>query len=272
MQFSIKDRERHSTARAYLQPVLRNPDLQLLTAAHARRVLLEGTRCVGVEWERDDRIEQGFADGEVVVSAGAIESPRILMLSGIGDADHLRSLDVDVAVDLPGVGRNLQDHLLSPVIVTAGREIGPPSRGLPVCQTHLFWRSRPGLVVPDVQPLHFMVPMYEEWMDGPPNGFTLQAGMVRPVSRGTIRLRSTDIWDELLIDQAVRSCEADVDSLEAAVTLCREIAAAPALQEWSAEERYPGPQVTSRADLRDYFRRTAITYHHQVGTCTMGRP
>jgi len=112
--------------------------------------------------------------------------------------------------------------------------------------------------------------MYEEWMEGPPNGFTLQAGMIRPASRGTIRLRSTDIWDELLIDANVLRCEADVDSLEAAVTLCREIASAPALAAWGTEERYPGPSVTSRADLRDYVRRTAITYHHQSSTCRMG--
>ena len=270
MQFSIKDGERHSTARAYLQPVLSNANLQLLTGAHVRRVLIQGSRCVGVEWERDGRVEQGFADGEVVVSAGAVESPRVLMLSGIGDPGDLRSLDIEVVADLPGVGRNLQDHLLSPVIVTTEREIGPPSPGLPVAQTHLFWRSRPGLLVPDVQPLHFMVPMYEEWMEGPPNGFTLQAGMIRPASRGAIRLKSTDIWDELLIDANILACEADVDSLVAAVTLCREIAVAPALREWGSQERYPGPQVTSQADLRDYVRRTAITYHHQSGTCKMG--
>lgn len=269
MQFSIKDGRRHSTARAYLGPVLGHPGLQVLTGAHVRRVLLEGSRCVGVEWERDGRVEQARA-GEVVVSAGAIESPRVLMLSGIGEADHLRSVGIEPVVDLPGVGKNLHDHLLSPVIVTAEREIGPPSPGLPVAQTHMFWRSRPGLIAPDVQPLNFSVPMYEDWMEGPANGFTMQAGMIRPMSRGELRLKSADMRDELLIDAATLECEADVDALEAAVTLCREIAAAPALQEWGAKERYPGPEVRSRADLREYVRRTAITYHHQVGTCKMG--
>ena len=102
------------------------------------------------------------------------------MLSGIGPADQLRAHGIDVVADLPGVGENLHDHLLSPVIFSAEREVGPPSPGLPACQTHLFWRSRPGLVVPDIQPIHFMVPMYEPWMEGPENGFTLMGGMVRP--------------------------------------------------------------------------------------------
>ena len=95
---------------------------------------------------------------------------------------------IDVVADLPGVGENLHDHLLSPVIFSAEREVGPPSPGLPACQTHLFWRSRPGLPAPDVQPIHFMVPMYEPWMSGPENGFTLMGGMIRPQSRGSLRL------------------------------------------------------------------------------------
>jgi choline dehydrogenase len=269
MHFSIKDGERHSTARAYLAPILQRPNLQLLTDAHARRLIFDGTRCIGVEWERNGSSEQGIADVEVIVCAGAIESPRVLMLSGIGDADHLRSLGIDVTVDLPGVGCNLHDHLLSPVILSADREIGPPSPGLPSCQTHLFWRSRPGLVVPDMQPLHFMVPMYQDWMEGPPNGFTFQAGIIRPVSRGTIRLKSADMWDEMLIDPATLAAEADVDSLVAAVVLCREMGATTPLRDWGVEERYPGPDV-SVDGLREYVRRTAVTYHHQVGTCKMG--
>jgi choline dehydrogenase len=145
------------------------------------------------------------------------------------------------------------------VSLAAEREIGAPSPGLPVAQTHLFWRSRSGLVAPDVQPLNFMVPMYEDWMERPANGFSMQAGMIRPLSMGEIRLKSADLWDDLIIDAGTLACEADVDALEAAVTLCREVAAAPALREWGTEERYPGPGVRSRADLREYVRRTAIT-------------
>ena len=114
------------------------------------------------------------------MSGGTIGSAQLLMLSGIGPADELRGHGIEVVADVPGVGRNLHDHLLSPVIFSAEREVGPPSPGLPACQTHLFWRSRAGLVVPDIQPIHFMVPMYEPWMEGPENGFTLMGGMVRP--------------------------------------------------------------------------------------------
>jgi choline dehydrogenase len=168
------------------------------------------------------------------------------------------------------VGQNLHDHLLSPVIFAAEREIGPPSPGLPACQSHSFWRSRPGLVLPDVQPIHFMVPMYEPWMEGPPNGFTLMGGMVRPASRGSIRLSGPDPEDPLLIDPNVLACEADVEALVAGVELCRRMGASEALAAWGARELYPGPGVASPSDLRRYVRDTAITYHHQVGTCKMG--
>jgi choline dehydrogenase len=114
------------------------------------------------------------------------------------------------------------------------------------------------------------VPLYEPWMSGPANGFTLLGGMIRPASRGRLRLTSSDPLAELDIDPRILSCEADREALEAAVALCREMGAAPALTEWGARELYPGPSVTTAAELRDYIRRTAITYHHQVGTCRMG--
>jgi choline dehydrogenase len=112
--------------------------------------------------------------------------------------------------------------------------------------------------------------MYEKWMEGPPNGFSLMAGMVRPMSRGTIRLTGPDPWDELLIDPHTFASETDAEGLEAAVELCREIGRADALRDWGARELYPGPEVRSPAELREWVRRTVITYHHQVGTCRMG--
>ena len=237
--------------------------------AQARRLLFDGTRCIGVEWSRGGKVEQAHA-GEVVVSGGTIGSPQLLLLSGVGPADHLRAVGVDVVADVPGVGENLHDHVLSPVIFSAEREIGPPSPGLPACQTHLFWRSRPGVPVPDIQPIHFMAPMYEAWMEGPENGFTLLGGIVRPASRGSLRLSGPGSDDPLLIDPNVLSCQADLDSLVAAVDLCRRVGAADALRAWGAVERYPGPDVVSDADVIEYARKTVITYHHQVGTCKMG--
>jgi choline dehydrogenase len=269
MQYCIEDGVRHSTAAAYIRSVEAADTLELVLGACARRLVFDGTRCVGVEWSKDGRIERARA-AEVVLCGGTIGSAQLLLLSGIGPAEHLRALGIEVVADLPGVGENLHDHLLSPVIFTAEREIGPPSPGLPACQTHLFWRSRPDLPVPDIQPIHFMVPMYEPWMDGPDNGFTLLGGMVRPLSRGTLRLTGPAPEDPVALDPNILACEADLESLVAAVELCRRVGAAPALAEWGAVERYPGPSVSTADDVRRYVRETAITYHHQVGTCRMG--
>jgi choline dehydrogenase-like flavoprotein len=269
MQYSIDGGRRHSAAAAYLRPVEANASLEVVTGAVAQRLVFDGTRCLGVEWSQGGRSERALAD-ETVVCGGTIGSPQLLLLSGVGPADHLRSHGIDVVAELPGVGENLHDHLLSPVIFSAQREVGPPSPGLPACQTHLFWRSRPGLTVPDIQPIHFMFPMYEPWMEGPENGFTLMGGMVRPASRGTLRLTGPAADDPPALDPNILECERDVESLLTAVELCRQIGGAEALREWGATERYPGPSVVTPDALRAYVRETAITYHHQVGTCKMG--
>lgn len=271
VQFTVADGRRHSAATAYLAPVLGAPNLTVLTGARVRRLRLAGERCVGVEWTRDGQVESSDTAGEVVLCAGAIESPRVLMLSGIGDPVHLKEVGIPVHTALPGVGANLHDHVLAPVIVATERDPGRPSAGIGPAQTHLFWRSKPGLTVPDVQPLNFPVPIYQPDMSGPPTGYTAQAGIVRPAGRGTIRLSGVEPDDELLIDPAALREHSDVDTLVAAVELCREIARADVLRaEWGASEIYPGKDVTSVGDLRDYVRRTVSTYHHQAGTCRMG--
>lgn len=271
MQMCTKDGVRQSTAVAFLRPVMDNPNLTVLTGARARRLVFDGGRCVGVEFSRAGQIETARVQREVVVSCGTIESPRLLMLSGIGPAEDLRRVGIDVRVDLPGVGRNLHDHALAPLVYSAEAPLPPPAPGTWPGQTHLFAHSRPGLTAPDLQPLFFTFPAYDEsWMEGPPNGFTLMAGIIRPASRGAIRLRSADPEDELLIDPAYLACDADVEAILAAIELCRAIGASEAVQEWGPTELYPGPQVKTRDGLVDYVRRAVITYHHQVGTCKMG--
>ena len=121
-----------------------------------------------------------------------------------------------------------------------------------------------------MQPLFFHLPLYLEGMEGPADGYTLMAGIIRPASRGALRLASAEPHAAPLIDPACLSCEVDVDALVAAVALCREIGEQAALDEWRGSELYPGPGVRTRDELRTYVRRTAITYHHQVGTCAMG--
>ncbi len=268
-QVTVRDGKRLNTWLAYAQPVLESPLLEVRTGAWVHRLLLEGTRVVGVEYEQEGWVQQLFAD-EVVLAAGAIDSPRVLLRSGIGPAEELRELGFDVVVDLPGVGQNLHDHLLSPVIFSTERPIDPPAPGNGITQTHLFWRSRPELELPDTQPIHFSVPMYEPWMTGPASGFTLMGGIVAPKARGRLTLAGSDPHAEVLIDINALGHDDDLASLEASVRQVREIGRAAALAEgWGATEIYPGPEVDDDA-LRDYVRRTAITYHHQVGTCKMG--
>ncbi|TYK53353.1 GMC family oxidoreductase [Actinomadura decatromicini] len=264
MQFTIREGKRLTTAAAYLAPVV-GRGVTLVPEAVVRRLLFDGRRCVGVEWIREGAVERCHAD-ETVVCAGAIGSPVLLLRSGIGDADTLGG----AVVHLPGVGRNLQDHWLVPVIASTDR---PPTltRGLPATQSHLFWRSRQGTQPPDLQPLHFGVPLYEPWMDGPPHGVSLMAGLVRPESRGEVRLSSHSAWDAPVIDPRVLSAQADVEALGVAVRLCQEIVGAPELRRtWGARELYPGPLAKSADGLRSYVRQSVVTYHHQAGTCKMG--
>jgi choline dehydrogenase len=269
-QLNIKDDLRHGTAGAFLAPVDGASNLVVLTGTRAQRLLFEGRRCCGVEVAREGVIERIRAEGEVVICGGTVESPKLLMLSGIGAADDLTRLGIDVVADLPGVGRNLHDHVLSPVIHGASRPMPPVLPGLQPLHSHLFWHSRSGLPGPDLQPLFFHLPLYLEGMDGPPDGYTLMAGIIRPASGGSLRLASADPAAAPLIDPAYLSCAADVDAMVAALELCREIGRQDALGSWRGSELYPGPAVETRKDLRDYVRVTAITYHHQVGTCKMG--
>lgn len=263
-QVTMRDGRRVNTWMAYAQPVADR--MTIVTEREVHSVIVEDGRAVGIR----------FADGEelradeVVLSAGAIGSPMILLRSGIGPAAELEALGIRVVHDAPGVGRNLHDHLLSPVIFTTRRPVGPPQPGVSVTQTHLFWRSRDGLPEPDTQPICFSVPMWGELEPRGDDGFSLMAGLVTPYSRGALTLSGPEVTDPPLIDLAALADERDVAALAASVRQCRRIGRQPALaEEWGAEEAYPGPEVAD-ADVEDWVRRTAITYHHQVGTCRMG--
>jgi choline dehydrogenase len=270
-QLCTKDGKRQSTWVAFVGPVAAHPNLTVLTGALATRLRFEGSRCVGVEFSHNGLPGQVRARGEVIVSCGVIESPRLLMLSGIGPGSELRRLGIDVRVDLPGVGENLHDHAVVPLVYAAEAPVPSPPAGTWAGQAHLFARSRPGLTAPDLQPLLTSVPAYDPtWMEGPPNGFTFMPGIIRPASRGSLRLRSADPNDELAIDPQYLSCEADIDAMLVALALCREIGRSGAVAEWGPAELYPGPAVETQRELRDYIRRCVGTYHHQVGTCKMG--
>jgi choline dehydrogenase len=273
MQLNVRDGIRFNTWRAYLKPVQDHEGLTILTGTTARRLLLEGDAVVGAEFNRDGETVTVRA-GEVVLCAGALGSPEILLRSGIGPAEHLQEVGVEVAKDVPGVGRNLHDHLLAPVVCIPKKQM-PPSK-VAVAQVHYFAKSDPSLPVCDTQPILFSVPMYTNTagipMDGPAEGFSLLAGIVRPASRGTVTLSGPNPEDPVKVDLGAYSDEGgeDLKSMLFSVRQCREIARQQALAEWDAEELYPGPQVESDEELTEYIRQTTTTYHHQVGTCAMG--
>jgi choline dehydrogenase len=270
-QLTIRDGVRETGASAFIAPVAEHPSLSVYTGAHALRLVFAGSRCTGVEVVHDGRTGVISASAEVVVSAGTLESPKLLMLSGIGPGDELARLGIDVRVDLGGVGRNLHDHLIAPVLFASPRAIPPVLPGLSQHHAHLFWRSRPGLAVPDTQPLCFHFPMYDpEWMAGPQEAYTIHGGLIRTLSRGSVRLRSAEPTEPLIMDPRALTAEGDLEALTASVELCREIGRQGALAEWTTRELYPGPDVRTRAQLRDYVRRVTVSYHHQVGTCRMG--
>jgi choline dehydrogenase len=212
-------------------------------------------------------VERLHAD-EVIVCAGAVESPRLLTLSGLAGEDELTRLGIPVRADLPGVGRNLQDHVLAPIIFTTRVAPPPDAVGVPPMGSQLFSRSRPGLVAPDLQPLAFSVPLYDgARLRGPDRGFTFSAGLVRPASRGSIRLRSADPTDPLVIDPRYLSARADLDALLVSVEQIREICRQdPLASEWDAQELHPGPG----ADVEEHVRATLGSYWHPSGTCAMG--
>lgn len=266
-QVTIRDGRRVNTWMTYAQPIAER--LTVVTGREVHSVIVEGDRAVGVRLGSGTDAEELFAD-EIVLSAGAIGSPVILLRSGIGPAEELAALGIPLVMDSPSVGKNLHDHLLSPVIFTTERTVGPPQSGVSVTQSHLFWRSREGLAEPDTQPIHFSVPMWGDLEPRGDDGFTLMAGLVTPHSRGALTLSGPDLADPPLIDLAALEDDRDVAALAASVRQCRRIGAQPALAEaWGATEAYPGPEVGD-AEIDDWVRRTAITYHHQVGTCRMG--
>ena len=270
IQLNIRDGKRISAARAFLTPAEGNPNLAVLTGCRARRLLIEGGRCIGVEVERDGRVERVLAARELILSAGVFDSPKLLLLSGIGPADDLAPLGIDVTVDLPGVGRNLQDHVFSPLVYSSTRAIPEAVPGIPQFHAHMFWRSRPGLIGPDMQSLFGHMPHYPEGFAGPDAGFTFTSMLNRPAGRGTVRLASADPQAAPLIDPAYGSCQADVDAIVSGLRTLREIGEGPGLAGWRGEELCPGPSVQSLEDLRAYVRATLSTIFHPVGTCKMG--
>ena len=295
-QWTIRDGRRDTTARAFLHPALGRRNLTVRTRCLATRVLLEHGRAVGVEYLVRGERRVARAGREVVLCGGSINTPQLLMLSGIGDPDDLSAVGIDTIVPLRGVGRNLQDHY-STGLLHERRAPGPfvhqtradrlafglarayfagsgPATDVP-SGFMAFIKTDPSLAIPDIQLLFrsgtaeagpWFPGIKKAWTDG----FICRPILLRPASRGRIRLRSADPAERVRVEQNFLSVESDLATLRAGLKLLREVAAQTPLAPFCGRELGPGKEVQSDAELDAYIRARPATAHHPCGTCRMG--
>jgi choline dehydrogenase-like flavoprotein len=284
---------RVSAARAFLKPALRRPNLRLETGVEVERLSFDGRRSTGLVFRRGDERFAARAGGEVILSAGAVMSPRLLQLSGVGDAAALAELGIAAVHDLPGVGGNLQDHLqIRPVFKVSGvRTLNGDYRNLlrrgwmgidyalfrrgPLTmapsQLGMFARSSPDYATANLQ-FHFQPLSLDKWGDGlhPFDAFTASVCNLRPSSRGTIRLASPDPHDAPLIAPHYLSTEEDLRVAVDGLRLARRIAAGSPLAGYDPVEYLPGAELRTDEELIDAAGRLGTTIFHPVGTAAMG--
>lgn len=294
-QRTINDGERWSTARAFLHPVLKDrPNLTVMSTALVSKVRFEGTRAIGVETVAAKGAEAEFvrAEREVLICAGAVQSPQILKLSGVGPAAELREHGIDVVADIAQVGENLQDHLDVTVIHKMTQKLSAYSRqaGLKKIAVGLnyllrkqgagrdnflqaggFLKSREGLDRPDLQ-LHYVnaIMMEHARQQVKADGFTIHACQLRPESRGNVTLASADPFDHPRIDPNYLATEEDRRAMREGVKICRDIAGQNAFDAIRGDEIMPGQSVKTDAEIDAFIRETGETIYHPVGTVRMG--
>ncbi len=291
-QVTQKGGERWSAARAYVQPHLQRPNLKVVTGARAKRVVLENRRATGVEFVLGSEVQTVKAKSEVIVCAGALQSPQLLMLSGIGDGAQLKKSGIEVAHHLPGVGRNLRDHVdyvfsfksksldLFGTSVGGGarlmKEIGRyrrERRGMITtnyAEAGGFLKTQPGLPAPDVQ-LHFVVGVVDDHARALHlgHGYSLHACLLRPKSSGSVTLASANPFDAPAIDPAFYAEPDDLEAMVRAFKLTRRILDAPPLAAARTRDMFTA-DVRSDDDIRATLRARSDTIYHPVGTCRMG--
>lgn len=264
---NIRDGRRITSYEAYISPIEDDPRLTVVAHALVTRILVEDGRAVGVELEQDGVRRLLRSRGDIVLSAGALGSPHLLMLSGIGGAAELAAHGIDVVADLPGVGKNLHDHFLVPLVYEASEPVVASTAN--VMEAHFFAASDPGLPAPDLQPIMLARSMPVRGREMPEQAFTFLAGVVRPYSRGTVSLLSADPHVLPAVDPDYLGDEQDMRAMEAAIALCREVVRQSALDGARGAELAPGAEVHGD-ELRQYIREQILTYHHHAGTCRMG--
>jgi 4-pyridoxate dehydrogenase len=294
-QYTIKNGRRSSSANAFLRPARRRRNLTVVTHAHTNRVLLKGTKAIGVEYARKGQVVRVMADREVIVASGTFNSPHLLMLSGIGPARHLAGFGIKPVMDLP-VGKNLQDHLAA-IIFWSRPDAGPfrhamrfdrmtlsmiraylfgtgPATIVPG-GLHAFIKTRPELAVPDIEFMFRGAPSHAGlWFPGirPAylDGYGIRPTLLHPDSRGEILLRSADPREPMRIHFNFFTAPNDLPTLRNGFKLAREIGYQKPLDRFRGEEKSPGPDVKTDGQIDAFIKRTAITAHHPCGTCAMG--
>ncbi|MCU0756039.1 MAG: GMC family oxidoreductase N-terminal domain-containing protein, partial [Xanthomonadales bacterium] len=289
-QVTQKDGARCSTAAGYLADALERTNLSVETHAQVERLEIQHDRVVAVHYRHHGSSKRVEVAGEVLLSGGAINSPQLLMLSGVGPADHLRGLDIKVRADLPGVGGNLQDHLDICTLQRCTQNITYdwPNEVM-VALTYVFTRGGIGASNiaeaggfalspyatddrPDIQ-FHFVPAMLDDHGRNrmPGNGYTVHACVLRPQSRGRISLASPDPFAAPRIHANYLAERDDLDRMVAAVRMTREILAQAAFRSYAGAEILPGAAVQDDAGIVDFIRRKAESIYHPVGTCKMGQ-
>jgi choline dehydrogenase len=266
----IRDGKRLSVFRSYVYPWMDRPNLTVLTGTLVTKVLFDGKRATGVEVVRDGKLEQFQAGCEVVLSLGAIQTPKILMQSGIGDTGQLRSFDIGVVQHLPGVGANLQEHVLLAGCVWEHAE---PDQFQSFCgEATFFAKSDPALATPDLQAFVANGPFLSAELSAhTPAGsaWSMTPGLVRPQSRGQIRLTGAKPTDPVDIDLNILSQRVDLRAAMECVRLCREMGNGAAFRSLTKREACPGP--VGDVELEAFVRNAAVPFWHYTCTAKMGR-
>jgi choline dehydrogenase len=293
-QCTMRNGVRWSAAQAYLNPAKSRVNLRLQTHAHVRRVLIEDRRAVGVSYDVGGETREARA-GEIIISAGGVQSPQILELSGVGNGEHLRSLGIDVKHDLPGVGENYRDHVAARMSWQVSQKVSfnERTRGLRLAGetlkymltqrgmltsgaalAHGFVRTRQGLETPDIQyffmPVSYNNPNNRAEMDQAP-GMTVSAYQLRPESKGSIHIKTADPFAPPAIVPNFLTENEDIRSIIGGMRIARDIIAQPSMDPYRLQEIKPGTDAQTDDELIDFCRRTSQTAYHPIGTCKMGQ-
>ncbi len=288
LQVTQKSGKRHSAAAAFLKPVLSRPNLSVRTGAQVTRLLFDNGKTVGAEFVQNGKAEQSRFNREIILSGGAINSPQILMLSGVGPSEHLNAMDIPVVADLPGVGQNLLDHLLVGVEYECRAPIGLHNAGnfknilkyllfkngpltSTVAEAAAFLKTGSSQLAPNIELVFAPVFYMDNGFKNPDlHGFSIGIALQKPESVGHIRLKSKDPFVAPAIQPNYLASETDLAACVEGVKLAREIFASNQFNRFRGKEWWPGEAAKSDDDFAEHIRQTAETIYHPIGTCKIG--